>query len=194
MMESKNKCIMICGPSPEVGKSFVAMNLAAVCAQAGNRVLLIDADMRKGNIHKAFGGHSAEGLSDFLSGKVEWKKLVRDTSIEGLSYVSRGLVPPNPSELLMQDRFGSFLEDAGKDYDLIVIDTPPVLAVTDSVIVGKKTGTSLMVARYRHNSPKEIKLALRRFETSGVEVRGFILNALEGKARINYGYYNYAYK
>jgi tyrosine-protein kinase Etk/Wzc len=185
---------MVCGPSPEVGKSFVAMNLAAVCSQTGSRVLLIDADMRKGNIHKAFGEHSAEGLSDFLSGKVEWKTVVRDTSIEGLSYVARGLVPPNPSELLMQDRFGSFLADAGKEYDLIVIDTPPVLAVTDSVIVGKQSGTSLMVARYRHNPPKEIKLALRRFETSGVEIRGFILNALEGRTSANYGYYNYSYK
>lgn len=194
MMESKNNCIMVCGPSPEVGKSFVAMNLAAVCSQTGSRVLLIDADMRKGNIHKAFGEHSAEGLSDFLSGKVEWKTVVRDTSIEGLSYVARGLVPPNPSELLMQDRFGSFLADAGKEYDLIVIDTPPVLAVTDSVIVGKQSGTSLMVARYRHNPPKEIKLALRRFETSGVEIRGFILNALEGRTSANYGYYNYSYK
>ncbi len=194
MMESKNNCIMVCGPSPEVGKSFVAINLAAVCAQAGNRVLLIDADMRKGNIHKAFGEDSGTGLSDFLSGKMEWKKVTRCSGVEGLSYVSRGMVPPNPSELLMQGRFGDLLEDAGQEYDLIIIDTPPVLAVTDSVIVGKKTGTALMVARYRHNPPKEINLALRRFETSGVEVRGFILNALEGKARVNYGYYNYVYK
>lgn len=194
MMGAKNNCIMVCGPSPEVGKSFIAINLGAVCAQAGKRVLVIDADMRKGNIHKAFGDRSKVGLSELLSGNLEWQDAIRRTDIEGLSYISRGMVPPNPSELLMQERFSHFLEAFSPEYDLVIIDTPPVLAVTDSAIVGKRAGTTLMVVRYQLNPVKEIKFALRRFETSGVEVKGFILNAMEAKATKSYGYYNYAYK
>ncbi|MBB3140071.1 polysaccharide biosynthesis tyrosine autokinase [Halomonas organivorans] len=195
MMESGNNRIMVTGPSPEIGKSFVTVNLGVVCAQAGKRVLIIDADMRKGHIHRAFGQPSNEGLSDLLSGRLEWKDAIRSTDLDGLFYISRGMVPPNPSELLMQDRFDHFLDGFGPEYDLVIIDTPPVLAVTDAAIVGKRVGTSLMLARYQLNPPSELNMAIRRLENAGVQVRGFILNAIEGSAvTYSYGYYNYAYK
>lgn len=195
MLEAKNNCIMIAGPSPKIGKSFITINLAAVCAQAGLKVLVIDADMRKGCLHSAFNHESNGGLSELLSGKLEWQDAIRHTDVNGLYYISRGMAPPNPSELLMHERFQRFLECFGPEYDLVIIDTPPVLAVTDATIVGKQTGTSLMVSRFQLSSSKEIQLAVRRLETAGVEVKGFIFNALERKAatKYGYGYYNYSY-
>ncbi|GGY06507.1 protein tyrosine kinase [Litchfieldella qijiaojingensis] len=195
MLEAKNNCIMITGPSPEIGKSFITINLGTICAQAGLKVLIIDADMRKGHIHNAFRHASEGGLSELLSGELEWQNAIRQTEIDGLFYVSRGKIPPNPSELLMQERFGNFLEGFSPEYDLVLIDTPPILAVTDAAIVGKRVGASLMVARFQLNPPREVSIALRRLETSGVEVKGCILNAMEKKSsvRYGYGYYNYSY-
>lgn len=198
MLEAKNRSLMITGPSPDVGKSFIAVNLAAVCAQAGQQVLVIDADMRKGHVHYAFGGQSANGLSDVLSGRSTWQAQVRTSQVEGLSYLARGMAPPNPSELLMGERFSQLLAEVDKHYDLVIIDTPPVLAVTDPVIVGNHCGTTLLLARFERNTIKELQQATHRLESTGVVVKGAILNAMEKKAATSYGYgyyqYQYSYK
>lgn len=196
MLDAHNNCIMITGPSPGIGKSFVSINLAAVCAQAGQKVLLVDADMRKGNIHSAFNDRSEAGLSEVLSGKLDLQHAVRASGLSGLYYMSRGIAPPNPSELLMQQSFTDLINQVSGEYDLVVIDTPPTLAVTDAAVIGKQVGTSLMMARFQLNPPREIKIALRRLEVAGVEVKGCILNAMERKAAVNYGYgyYTYSYK
>lgn len=196
MLETSDNRLMITGPSPSIGKSFISVNLAAVCAQGGQRVLVIDADMRKGHVHTAFGGKSEHGLSELLSGKIDRESAIRTSEIEGLHYMSRGMAPPNPSELLMLESFTRLLDEVSPDYDLIIADTPPILAVTDAAIVGKQVGTTLMIARFQLNPPKEISVALRRLENAGVEVKGCILNAMEHKAATSYGYgyYNYSYK
>ncbi|WP_048306039.1 polysaccharide biosynthesis tyrosine autokinase [Halomonas sp. PR-M31] len=196
MLDAHNNCIMITGPSPGIGKSFVSINLAAVCAQAGQRVLLIDGDMRKGGVHMAFNDRSEAGLSEVLSGKLDIQHAVRNGGLSGLYYMSRGIAPPNPSELLMQRSFTKMIEQVSEEYDLVIIDTPPILAVTDAAVIGKLVGTTLMMARYELNPPREIRIALRRLETSGVRVKGCILNAMERKAATSYGYgyYNYSYK
>lgn len=196
MLEAGDNRLMITGASPGIGKSFVATNLAAVCAQSGQRVLVVDADLRKGHIHNAFGGHSRQGLSDLLTGKLPLEQAIRESSQEGLHYIARGEAPPNPSELLMHERFSEFLDAVSQRYDLVVIDTPPVLAVTDPAIVGSQCGTTLMVARFQQTPVKEIQIAVRRLETAGVSVKGGILNAMERKAATayGYGYYNYSYK
>lgn len=198
MLEAPNNRLMLTGPSPAVGKSFVSTNLAAICGQAGQRVLLIDADMRKGHIHRAFGDANEPGLSDYLVGDAELSSVIRNSDIEGLSYVSRGTAPPNPSELLMSKRFASFLDVVGEQYDLVIIDTPPALAVTDAAIVGKLVGTTLLITRFRANAPKEIERAMQTLEGAGVVVKGSILNAIERSASsyygYGYGYYNYSYK
>ncbi|SEK40168.1 polysaccharide biosynthesis tyrosine autokinase [Halomonas daqiaonensis] len=196
MLEAGNNRLMITGPSPGIGKSFLAVNLATVCAMGGQKVLVVDADMRKGHIHHAFGASSESGLSELLSGKTNWDQVVRDSGIENLSYVTRGTAPPNPAELFMHASFTAFLEQASSEFDLVILDTPPVLAVTDASLVGKQCGTSLMVARFQLNPAKELEIATRRLETAGVTVKGAILNAVERKAatRYGYGYYNYAYK
>lgn len=196
MLEAKNHSLMITGSSPGIGKSFIAVNLAAVCAQAGQRVLVIDADMRKGHVHHAFGGQSANGLSDVLSGRSTLQAQIRVSDIEGLNYVSRGMAPPNPSELLMGERFAQLLAEAEQQYDLVIVDTPPVLAVTDPAIVGNHCGTTLLLARFERNTVKEIQQAARRLESTGVVVKGAILSAMEKKAASSYGYgyYQYSYK
>ncbi|MEZ8698455.1 polysaccharide biosynthesis tyrosine autokinase [Vibrio lentus] len=195
MLEAKNNVLMISGPAPGIGKSFISTNFAAVAAKTGQKVLLIDADMRKGYLQQSFGVNWDNGLSDVLSGKQESAQSVKTTPIENLHILTRGQVPPNPSELLMHPRFAELMEWASKEYDLVIVDTPPVLAVTDPSIVGAFAGTTLMVARYGQNTIKEIDVARNRFEQSGIEVKGVIFNAIEKKSSSSYGYgyYNYAY-
>src|SRR5690554_1406455 len=196
MLEAGNNRLMITGPSPAIGKSFISVNLGATCAQGGQRVLVVDADMRKGHVHHAFKGQSEGGLSDLLSGRQTLAGIIRESGIPGLDYVSRGTAPPNPAELLMTAGFSRFLEEVSERYELVIIDTPPVLAVTDAAIAGKQCGTTLMVARFQANPVKELQIAARRLETAGVTVKGTILNAMEQRAATSYGYgyYQYSYK
>ncbi|WP_324689974.1 polysaccharide biosynthesis tyrosine autokinase [Cobetia sp. D5] len=199
MMESSSNTLMITGPSPGIGKSFVAANLAAVCAQAGQRVLVVDADMRKGHMHSIFDERSECGLSDYLAGKKTLEDVIRPVpALETLSYVARGIAPPNPSELLMSERFKDFLTAVSECFDLVIIDSPPILAVTDAAVIGKHVGTTLLVTRFEVNTPKEVEVSFKRLAASGVAVKGGILNAMERKAAgaygENYGYYNYSYK
>ena len=195
MMEAKNNILMISGPAPGIGKSFVSTNFAAVYAKTGKKVLIIDADMRKGYLQRAFGLKWDNGLSDYLSGKLSVEEVIKPTRIEHLDVVTRGQVPPNPSELLMHGRLKELLSWASQHYDLVIVDTPPVLAVTDASIVGALAGTTLMVARFSQSTVKEIDVARNRFEQSGLEVKGIIFNAIEKKAssHYGYGYYNYNY-
>ena len=197
MLEAKNNILMISGPAPGIGKSFISTNFAAVAAKTGQKVLLIDADMRKGYLQQSFGVKWDNGLSDVLSSKQDFAQSIKATPVENLDILTRGQVPPNPSELLMHPRFAELMEWASKEYDLVIVDTPPVLAVTDPSIVGAFAGTTLMVARYAQNTVKEIEVARNRFEQSGIEVKGVIFNAIEKKASSSYGYgygyYNYAY-
>lgn len=190
-LEAKNNIVLISGSSPNAGKTFISVNLATVIAQAGQRVLIIDADMRKGTLHKALGVKQTPGLSGLLVGRVTAADTIRSFSgIENLHYIARGEVPPNPSELLMHENFTRLLEQVSKNYDLIVIDTPPILAVTDAAVIAHHAGTSLLVTRFGLNQPKEIALAKKRFEQNNVSLKGAIFNAVERRAA---GYYSYGY-
>lgn len=197
MLEAKNNVVMISGASPEVGKSFVSTNLATVIAQAGQKVLIIDADMRKGYVQKVYNRKAENGLSEHLIGDANLADIIKPTEIEHLDVITHGKFPPNPSELLMSERFSHFIESVSSQYDLVIIDTPPVLAVTDASIIGHHVGTSLMLARFNQSSLKEIAAAANRFELNGVDIKGIIFNAVEKNASSyygDYGYYNYQYK
>lgn len=193
MMEATNKVMMISGPSPQVGKSFITANLAAVLAQVGQKVVVIDADMRKGHLHRYFKNQNDLGLSDLLSGQAEHQQVIHETEVENLHFIPRGQIPPNPSELLMHSRFKALMERLSAEYDLVLVDTPPILAVTDAAIIGQQAGTSLIVARYGVNSAKEVDVSVHRFEQNRVEIKGAILNAIERRASNEYGYYAYHY-
>ncbi|MEC6815432.1 polysaccharide biosynthesis tyrosine autokinase [Photobacterium toruni] len=197
MMEARNNIVMISGPSPSIGKSFVSANMAAVMAKGGQRVLVIDADMRKGQMERQMCVDSKPGLADYLSGQQTIEQVIKAPGVEGLDFIARGSVPPNPSELLMHPRLKTLLDWASENYDLVLVDTPPILAVTDPAIVGAHAGTTMIVARFGLNPVKEIEVTKNRFEQNGIEVKGCILNAVVRKASStyggNYGYYNYSY-
>lgn len=197
MMEARNNVLMISGASPNAGKTFVSSNLAAVISQTGKKVLFIDTDMRKGYTHKLFNENNTNGLSDILSGKVEINRALKKVVSGDFDFISRGMAPPNPAELLMHRRFGELLNWASENYDIVVLDTPPILAVTDAAIIGNYVGTTLLVARFELNTAKEIEVSVKRFEQAGVTVKGCILNGVVKKASSYYGYgyshYGYSY-
>ncbi|HHK3198775.1 TPA: polysaccharide biosynthesis tyrosine autokinase [Acinetobacter baumannii] len=193
LANAKNNIIMIAGPSPEVGKSFISTNLATIFAQGDKRVLLIDADMRRGYMHKYFDVDVKPGLSELLSGQADLQKVLHKTPVANLDVITCGKSPTNPSEILSSNQFKELLEQLQSQYDHIIIDTPPVLAVTDGIIISQYTGVNLIVARYAKSQMKELELTLNRFEQAGVKVNGFILNDIQ-RASAGYGYgYNYAY-
>ncbi|MBK0033748.1 polysaccharide biosynthesis tyrosine autokinase [Erwinia sp. S43] len=198
MMEAGNNILMISGASPNAGKTFITSNLAAVLAQGGQRVLFIDGDMRKGYSHQIFKNSVDFGLSDILSGKSKIDSSIKKVSEAGFDFISRGVIPPNPAELLMHSRFEALLQWASENYDLVLIDTPPILAVTDAAIIGRYAGTTLLVARFEQNTTKELEVSVKRFEQSGVKIKGCILNGVVKKASSYYSYgyteYNYSYK
>ncbi|WP_350305441.1 polysaccharide biosynthesis tyrosine autokinase [Photorhabdus viridis] len=195
MMESSNKVILLSGSAPELGKSFISVNLAAVLALGNKRVLLIDADMRRGHLHKVLESPQSLGLSEYLAGQNQLKEVITRTYLTELDFVSRGNTPPNPSELLMHNRFKELLSWAEERYDYVLIDTPPILAVTDAAIIGRYAGTSLLIARYYKTRVKEVDVAIRRFEQNGTHIKGVLLNAVEKNSSLYYGgHYQYSYK
>ncbi|WP_447883899.1 tyrosine-protein kinase Wzc [Serratia fonticola] len=194
MLESKNNVLMICGASPNIGKTFVTINLAAVIAQTGLRVLTIDADMRKGYSHTLLNTSWKDGLSDILSQQISIEAAVKKTEVKNLDFISRGTIPPNPSELLMGSRFNELIEWAEENYDIVMIDTPPILAVTDAAVIGRLVGTSLLIARFAVNTVKEMEVSIQRFNQNGINIKGVILNAAEKRASSSYGYGYYQYE
>lgn len=194
MLEARNNVLMISSPSPGSGKSFVSSNLAVIIAQTGKRVLLIDADMRKGYLHKVFGLHPKHGLSDTLAARLTSREVINATEVPNLDFISCGFAAPNPSELLMHDNFNKLLTDLAPLYDLVIIDTPPILAVTDATLVGRQAGTCLLVTRFGLSTVKEIEACKRRLGQNGVVIKGAIFNGVLRKASNNaydcsaYGY------
>ena len=189
---AKNNIIMISGPAPELGKSFISINLATILAQSDKRVLLIDADMRRGYMHKYFNHDVKPGLSEYLSNQQGLDQIIRSTDVKNLSSMSRGKSPVNPSELLGTSKFAEMLQHLSSQYDHILIDTPPILAVTDGIIVSQYAGVNLVIARHAQTQIKELELTVNRFEQAGVKVTGVILNDIQRTAGSSYGY-NYAY-
>ena len=195
LSEAKNNIIMISGPAPEVGKSFISANLAAILAQSNKKVLIIDGDMRRGYLHRYFNQDNHSGLAEYLNGQQTLEGIVKSTEVPHLDVITRGKSPANPSELLSSAKFSELLEQISPRYDHVIIDTPPVLAVTDGIIISQYAGVNLVIARYAKSQMKELELTVNRFEQVNVKVNGFILNDIQrGSGAYGYGYgYNYAY-
>ncbi|WP_272572185.1 MULTISPECIES: polysaccharide biosynthesis tyrosine autokinase, partial [unclassified Providencia] len=190
VMNQGNNLVMVTSASPGVGKSFVTSNMAVVLANAGKKVLLIDTDLRKGRIHKAFGLSNKLGLSDYLSQSDTSQPNIHSNVIENLDVICRGKNVTHSSELLMSERFKRLLDTVKGQYDIVVIDTAPILAITDSAIIGKYVGTSLLIAYYGVNTVKDIELSLKRFKQNDIEITGVILNGIDAKSDD----YNYVYE
>lgn len=172
--EARNNIVMLTGSRPDGGKSFLSVNLSALVASAGKRVLVIDGDMRRGQVHSHFGVRHQPGLSDVLRG-ADVDAAIQHEVLPGLDLLAKGSLPTHPSELLMSDRFRELLETLSRRYELVIIDTPPVLAVTDSTVIGKYAGTTLLVVRYGRHPIGEISETAKRLETGGVNLKGVLL-------------------
>ena len=192
LMNATNNVIAISGPAPEIGKSFITTNLATILAQAGKRVLVIDGDMRRGYLHKYFNAEVQPGLAELLNHQNSYENVIQSSTVENLFFVTRGKSPVNPSELLSTDQFNTFLDQASVHFDHVLIDTPPVLAVTDGIIIAQYAGVNLLIARHGKTQIKELEITVNRFEQANVKVNGVILNDVQKGAAGSYGY-NYAY-
>ncbi|MGI6991499.1 polysaccharide biosynthesis tyrosine autokinase [Providencia sp. KP2202517] len=190
VMNQGNNLVMISSASPGVGKSFVTSNMAVLLANAGKKVLLIDTDLRKGRIHKAFGLSNKTGLSEYLAQQDITQPTIHHGVIENLDVICRGKNVTHSSELLMGERFKHLLDTVKGQYDIVVIDTAPILVITDSAIIGKYVGTSLLIAYYGVNTVKDIELSLKRFKQNDIEITGVILNGIDAKSDD----YNYVYE
>ncbi|HZZ14018.1 MAG TPA: polysaccharide biosynthesis tyrosine autokinase [Paraburkholderia sp.] len=176
--DARNNVLAIAGATPGTGKTFIASNLAVLHAQAGKRVLLIDSDMRRGRIAGMFGLAASGGLAEVLSAQMEPRQAIRSVGVPGLSVITSGEFPVNPSELLSTSRLQMLLEDLGPQYDLIIIDTPAVLAVSDANMVASHAGSTVLVVRPAAQSESELEDTVKRLDRSGGRVVGIIFNAV----------------
>jgi tyrosine-protein kinase Etk/Wzc len=192
---------MITSCAPSDGKSFVALNLAMVNAQLGTRVLLIDADMRRGKLGRNFGiTRRDNGLAQVLVGECDIAAAVHHDTETGLDFLGTGGLPPNPAELLETSAFSDLLSVLSERYDLVIVDAPPVLAVSDAAIIGQKTDIVLMVIRHLVTARPELQSALKSLENVGITPAGAIINQYDmkksryGQHGYHYGAYSYKYK
>ncbi|MDB2582240.1 polysaccharide biosynthesis tyrosine autokinase [Gammaproteobacteria bacterium] len=192
MSDSDNRLIMISSGSPAEGKSFVVVNLAALIAKSGKRVLIVDADMRKSYLHHMFGMKPQNGLAEVLAGTLELGDAMRETAVNNLYFMTRGEAPANPSELLMDSRFEKMAKKLNEKFDIVIFDTPPILAVTDASIIGNHCSLNMMVARFDACSSRDVLAAKNRFQLSGVDINGIVFNAVQNKS--NSYYYDDVFK
>ncbi|QYY27670.1 MULTISPECIES: polysaccharide biosynthesis tyrosine autokinase [Cupriavidus] len=189
-----NKVVVFVGPAPGVGKSFVCSNFAAIAA-SGHRVLLIDADLRRGELHRRFNDKRSPGLSELLMG-APLDRVIRRQVAPGLDFIPTGTEPPRAADLLSGPGMDPLLEELKSRYDLILIDTPPVLAASDAGILASKAGAVFMVVRAESTTISELIASRREIQQAGAEIKGVIFNGLivEGRwyrAHYYFGKYRY---
>ena len=187
IVDAKEKTILITGPTSALGKSFISANLAAVLAASGKRVLLIDTDMRRPRLHNYFSLNLVPGLSDMLGGRNVVADIVDSNVTPGLDVISAGTKPPNPAELLLNGRLSALLEWGKDKYDIILLDSAPLLPVGDAVIVSQLVSNTFLVLRFEKSTPAEAIESLRRLENVGGRTKGIIFNGLR-LDRLRYGY------
>lgn len=199
MTGARNSAVLLTGATPEVGKSFCAENLAVVSAMAGQRVCLVDGDMRRGTAHLRFGvKRSHPGLSSYLEGTADLDSILVKGPLDGLWLIPTGPLPHNPSELLMNSRLAALVAELNRRFDLTVIDSPPALNVTDPVLIGKEVGATLLIARHNRTTPSELTAVRGLMAAAGVQITGAVLNCYDPRSSTEaYGaaysrYYAYA--
>jgi capsular exopolysaccharide synthesis family protein len=187
------------------GKTFVAVNLAAIISLLGRKTLLVGLDLRKPRIHKILGMDNAVGMSTFLSGNGKYEDIIRKTNIENLWFATAGPIPPNPAELIERNTMAEFLERARKQFDYIIIDTPPVAIVTDAMLLARLADTTLFVVRQRYTSKSTLNLVEEIYRSKEIKNAGIVVNDISMSGYygygLRYGYtmgysygYNYGYK
>lgn len=191
----QGKIIVISGESPSIGKSFIASNLAETFSQLNKKVLIIDGDMRRGELHKIFTISQSNGLGDYLTETdAILASFIHPTSFEFIDFMPRGKHPNNPASLLSTDKFSNMLVQLVAIYDYIIIDTPPVLAVSDAIITAQYADKVLMVTRYNYSVEGQLAYAVKQMNKANVTVDGIVLNDMVQGLTSKYSYhYSYAY-
>ena len=192
MLDASSNRIIITGATPGVGKSFVSANFAALLAGTGKRVVLVDADLRKGHLNQYFGTTRARGLSEVVAGTLQLADAIRPSGLPNLDLITTGVLPPNPAELMMSANLATALQQLSTQYDLVIVDTPPVLVAADTPAIASLAGTLLLVARAGETQIGELHECAKRLTHAGKGVTGVLLNALD-LSRRHYGSYAYKY-
>lgn len=189
------KVILITGESPGVGKSFISSNLTEVFAQLDKKVLVIDADMRLGELHKVFNMSQDNGLADYLQqDEHQIADVIHATGIDNVDFIPRGKKPHNPVSLLSGAKFNTLMTELNAHYDYLVIDSAPVLAASDALVLSQYADKVLMVTRYDNSIEGQLVYAINQLKKSNVQVDGIVLNDVQQGIMSKYSYhYNYAY-
>ncbi|MBC7500212.1 MAG: polysaccharide biosynthesis tyrosine autokinase [Herminiimonas sp.] len=190
MPRMRNNILMVTGPTPGMGKTFVSVNLAAVIAMTGKRVLLIDADFRNGQLHQYFGRRREGGLSDFIEGSKALDQIMHRNVVDNLDFISTGRIPLNPSELLLRPSFAELLKTLSNQYDLIMVDASPIMVAADAMIIGAHAGAIYILARAGVTTNEEIQDGVKRMRHAGLSVEGVLFNDM----KLRPGNYGYGYK
>lgn len=191
-LDARNTIVLITSPTQGVGKSFVTANLGVLLAKAGKRVLLVDGDLRRGVLHRAFQVEEARGLSTILRGKASLAEVVQATSQQGLSLLASGAKLADASELLQGSALIKCLGDAAASYDIVLVDSAPLLPVADTLWLAQLAGTVYAVARYGVSSEGELIETRARLARAGVELQGIVLNGVQASLQgVRYGQYGY---
>ena len=185
---------------PKEGKTTTSANLATSFAQTGHRVLLVDADLHRGGVHRFFGLQAGRGLSEILTGHATLEQVVQHTAVEGLDLIGTGAFPDNPAELVLRREMKEFMAQAAEHYDLVILDAPPALAVSESTVIASQTDGTLLVVWGGRTSRKLVLAAVRQLLSRGANLMGCVLNNLDLARMGNYGssgyyhYYGYDYR
>lgn len=196
-LDDDMKVIMITSSIPGEGKSFISANLAGAFAQADEKVLLVDCDLRKGRLKKIFNiPPEVKGLSDLLINKNwrhEYKSFINKTEVRDLDVMISGSYPPNPSELLSSNRFEELLGELRKDYKIIILDCPPIVGLNDAFVVAKKSDRCVLVANCQKTSMEVLEKSKAELDKMDVKLAGIILNETEEQTN-KYYYYGHYYR
>ncbi|PEZ03478.1 tyrosine protein kinase [Bacillus sp. AFS018417] len=187
-VDSDVRSIVVTSSCTGEGKTTTIANLAVVFGQQGKQVLVIDADMRKSKLHEMFHIHNQFGLTNVLSGQASFEQCVHKTEIENVSFLPSGPIPPNPAELLSFRMMGEMLEQAYAAFDIVLIDTPPVLAVTDAQIVANRCDGIILVVRSEVTEKAQIVKTKQLLDNASGKLLGVVLNDKKQQTD-QYGYY-----
>ncbi|QCT74496.1 CpsD/CapB family tyrosine-protein kinase [Macrococcoides canis] len=185
------KKLVVTSAAPSAGKSTTAANIAVAYAQAGKNVLLIDGDLRKPTVQYTFETKNVFGLSNLITDQININQAVQNTQVENLSIMTSGPIPPNPSELLASKRFKELISNFEEYFDMIIIDTPPVLAVTDAVIMSTLVDGTILVTNVETNNKHHLVKAKEVLQKSDANILGIVLNNVEKSSKDDYYYYEY---
>lgn len=187
------KVMVVTSSGPGEGKTTTIINLAITFAQSGSRVILMDGDMRKPKVHKVFGFSNQSGLVNVLAQREDYRKVVHKTEIENFDIITSGPIPPNPSELLASNSMKQFLQKVREDYDVVLIDAPPIGSVTDAAILSTIVDGTVLVAASGQVQVDALKRSKELLAQVNANIVGVVLNKLDKNAQGNYYYYYYYY-